>query len=273
MIASPRSTYYRRPAEEPAPVAVGARDGDQGLVDAITAIRRAHPAYGYRRVTAALRREGQCVNKKRVQRLMRLAVAPLPPRRASWRVADDEPTTGAWYPNRRAEMTPTGPDQRWVADLTYLKVGRESAFLAVLLDAWSRRVIGYALGPLLDARLPLAALDAALESRRPDPGGVHHADRGTQCASRLDRERLASAGLVGSMSRAGNPYDNAYIESFMKTLKHEEVYLKGYRTMADLSAALPTYLEEVYNGTRLHSALGYLPPAEYEQQHHLTRSA
>ena len=151
MIALPRSTYYRRPLEEPASVAVGAPDGDQVLVDAITAIRRAHPAYGYRRVTAALRREGQCVNKKRVQRLMRLAVAPLPPRRASWRVADDEPTTGAWYPNRRADVTPTGPDQLWVADLTYLKVGRESAFLAVLLDAWSRRVIGYALGPLLDA--------------------------------------------------------------------------------------------------------------------------
>lgn len=273
MIALPRSTYYRRPAEEPASVHLEKSEADQALVDAITAIRRAHPAYGYRRVTAALRREGECVNKKRVQRLMRLAVAPLPPRRASWRVADDEPTTGAWNPNRRAEMTPTGPDQLWVADLTYLKVGRESGFLAVLLDAWSRRVIGYALGPLLDARLPLAALDAALESRRPDPGCVHHSDRGTQYASRLYRERLAAAGLVGSMSRAGNPYDNAHIESFMKTLKHEEVYLKGYRTMADLSAALPTYLEQVYNGTRLHSALGYLPPAEYEQQHHLTRTA
>jgi putative transposase len=156
-------------------------------------------------------------------------------------------------------MTPTGPDQLWVADLTYLQVGRETAFLAVVLDAWSRPVIGYAAGPILDARLPLATLEAALESRRPLPGCIYHSDRGTQYASRRYRERLEGARLVGSMSRAGNPYDNAHVESFMKRLRHEEVYLQRYRTMGDLLTALPAYLEDT---TRLHSALGYLPPAE-----------
>ena len=134
-------------------------------------------------------------------------------------------------------------------------------------------MIGYAVGSILDARLPLAALEAALDSRQPAPGCVHHSDRGTQYASRRYRERLEEAGLVGSMSRAGNPYDNAHVESFMKTLKHEEVYLQRYRTMGELLTALPTYLEHTYNTTRLHSDLGYVPPVEYEQQHHLTRSA
>jgi putative transposase len=170
-------------------------------------------------------------------------------------------------------MTPTGADQLRVADLTYLQVGRETAFLAVVLNAWSRRVIGYAAGPILDARLPLAALEAAIESRRPLPGCIHHLDRGTQYASRRYRERLEEARFVGSMSRAGNPYDNAHVEHFMKTCKHEAVNLQRYRTMEDLLTALPAYLEDTYNTTRLHAALGYLPPAVYEAQHHLTRSA
>lgn len=134
--------------------------------------------------------------------------------------------------------------------------------------AWSRKVIGYALGPVLDARLPLAALEAALETRSPAPDSIHHSDRGSQYASRRHRERLAAAGLRGSMSRAGNPYDNAHVESFMKTVKHEEIYLRSYRT--ELMTQLPAYLEQIYNATRWHSALNYRSPDEHERQLHPT---
>jgi putative transposase len=147
-----------------------------------------------------------------------------------------------------------------VADLTYLRLEREFAYLAVLLDAWSRKVVGYAVGHVLDARLPLAALEAALESRHPPPGLVHHSDRGVQYASRRYRERLAEAGLRGSMSRTGNPYDNARVESFIKTLKHEEVYLHDYTTVQDAIDRLPHFLEEVYNRKRLHSPFGLSAP-------------
>jgi putative transposase len=271
MIGLPRSTYYRRAAP---PLASSADrpgvDRDDALREAITAVRQTHPAYGYRRVTHALRRTGLLVNHKRVQRVMRTLLAPPMPRRRSWMVAEPDAVTGSWYPNLRADCIPTGPDQLWVADMTYLRVGSDAAFLAVLLDAWSRKVIGYALGPMLDARLPLAALDAALDTRTPAPGCVHHSDRGSQYASRRYRERLTAAGLRGSMSRAGNPYDNAHVESFMKTIKHEEIYLRSYRTMTDLMVQLPVYLEQTYNGTRLHSALAYLSPDEYERAVHPT---
>jgi putative transposase len=264
MIGLPRSTYYRREAATPA------EDRDVPLREAILAIRRVHPAYGYRRVAQALKRHGQRVNKKRVQRVMRSLLAPPLPRRRAWIVAEPDAVTGAWSPNLRATCLPTAPDQLWVADLTYLHVGADAAFLAVILDAWSRKVIGYALGPVLDARLPLAALDAALASRTPTRGCIHHSDRGAQYSSRRYRERLIDAGLRGSMSRAGNPYDNAHCESFMKTLKHEESYLRRYRSMTELRTELPRYLETMYNGQRLHSALGYLSPDEFEAHHHLT---
>ena len=271
MIGLPRSTYYRRAAPPLASVADRARvDRDDALREAITAVRQTHPAYGYRRVTQALRRTGLLVNHKRVQRVMRTLLAPPIPRRRSWVVAEPDAITGSWYPNLRADCLPTGPDQLWVADMTYLRVGAEAAFLAILLDAWSRKVIGYALGPVLDARLPLAALDAARDTRTPAPECIHHSDRGSQYASRRYRERLAAAGLRGSMSRAGNPYDNAHVESFMKTIKHEEIYLRSYRTMADLMTQLPAYLEQTYNGTRLHSALDYVTPDEYERAVHPT---
>ena len=221
MIGLPRSTYYRRAVASPA--STTAADRDAPLREAITVIRQTHPAYGYRRVAQVLKRRGLLVNKKRVQRVMRSLLAPPLPKRRTWVFSEPDAITGTWYPNLRATCTPTGPDQLWVADLTYLHVGLDTAFLAVLLDAWSRKVIGYALGPVLDARLPLAALDAAVESRAPAPGCVHHSDRGSQYSSRRYRERLIDAGLRGSMSRAGNPYDNANSESFMKTLKHEEL--------------------------------------------------
>ncbi len=155
----------------------------------------------------------------------------------------------------------------WVADVTDLRLEHEFAYLAVLLDAWSRKVVGYAVSPVLDARLPLAALKAALESRRPPAGLIHPSDRGVQYAARRYRERLAEAGLRGSMSRTGNPYDNAQVKSFIKTLKHEEVYLHDDATVQDAIERLPNFLEEIYNRKRLHSALGYRPPEAYEALH------
>ena len=266
MIGLPRSSYYRRPRV----VAADAVDADAWLRNAIAEVTRAFPGYGYRRVTRELRRRDQPVNHKRVQRVMQAMLLPPPPRRRPWLVAEPDAVTGTWYPNRRAGMVPTGPNELWVADITYVRLERGFVFLAVVLDVFARKVVGYAIGPTLDARLPLAALDAALESRQPLPGCVHHSDRGSQYASRRYRERLADAGLSGSMSRAGNPYDNAHAESFMKTLKHEEIYARPYRTMGDVIAHLPHFLETIYNNNRLHSALGYRSPNEYEADHALT---
>lgn len=212
------------------------------------------------------------VNRKRVQRVLRTLLAPPGARRRPWAVAEPDTITGAWYPNLRASVVATGPNQVWVADLTYVRVAGTFAYLAIILDAWSRRVIGYAVGPVLDARLPLAALEAAVEARRPPTGCVHHSDRGTQYASRRYREALTAAGLRGSMSRAGNPYDNAQAESLMKTLKHDEIYLRHYRTMDDVLRHLSTYLEHTYNEQRLHSARGYLLPAAFEALHQQTLS-
>jgi putative transposase len=261
MIGLPRSTYYRRPR-------LGTVDhGDAELLAAIEAVRKRYPAYGYRRVTHELRRRGHRINHKRVQRVMQEALAP-PSRRRRPPVVPEQLAEGrSVYPDLRADFEPTGPDQLWVADLTYVRVAMRFVFLAVLLDAWSRKVIGYAFAPVLDARLPLAALEAALDSRRPPPGCIHHSDRGAQYASRRYRECLEAAGLRGSMSRAGNPYDNAQVESFMKTFKHEEALLTPYESMDDLLTRLPYYLETIYNGYRLHSALGYLPPDEFEALH------
>lgn len=261
MIGLPRSTYYRRS------MVTTTADADAPLAEAITTVRTAFPAYGYRRVTKELRRRGVCVNHKRVQRVMRTLVAPPSRRRRAVIVADGCAEDAAIYPNLRAGFVPSGPDQLWVADLTYVRVALRFAYLAVILDVWSRKVIGYALGPVFDARLPLAALEAALDSRMPTPGCIHHSDRGTQYASRRYREALTAAGLRGSMSRAGNPYDNAHAESFMKTFKHEEALLTPYRSMDDLLTRIPYYLEHTYNQERLHSALGYLPPDEFEAQH------
>lgn len=266
MIGLPRSTYYRRPRV----VDERARDADAALRAAIAQVQRDFPGYGYRRVTRALRDGPHQANHKRVQRVMQAMLLPPAGRRRPWVVAEPDAVSGSWYPNRRAGVVPTGVNQLWVADITYVRLERAFVFLAVVLDVFSRKVIGYAIGPALDARLPLAALDAAIESRQPPSGCVHHSDRGSQYASRRYRERLVEAGLVGSMSRAGNPYDNAHAESFMKTLKHEEIYPRGYRTMADVIAHLPHFLEQIYNNNRQHSALNYRSPNTFEAEHALS---
>jgi transposase InsO family protein len=221
------------------------------------------PAYGYRRITAELRHHGYDVNYKRVLRMMRednlLCV-----RRRAFTVTTDSRHNLPVYPNRAAAMTPGAINQLWVADITYIRLRTEFIYLAVVLDAFSRRVIGWALGRTLEAGLTVAALRMALAERRPPPGLVHHSDRGVQYAAHSYTEMLEQHQAVISMSRRGNPYDNAACESFMKILKYEEVYRNEYRDFEEARTRMREFLESVYNQKRLHSALGYLPPAEFE---------
>jgi putative transposase len=221
------------------------------------------PAYGYRRITAELRHRGFAVNRKRVLRMMRednlLCV-----RRRTFVVTTDSRHNLPVYPNLAGQMAPTAINQLWVADITYIRLRAEFVYLAVVLDAFSRRVIGWALGKTLEAELAVSALRMALLERKPQPGLVHHSDRGVQYASGNYTELLKQHQAQISMSRKGNPYDNAACESFMKTLKHEEVYRNEYRDLQEARASIGDFLERVYNRHRLHSALGYLPPAEFE---------
>ena len=224
------------------------------------------PAYGYRRVTRELRRRGIAVNHKRIARIMREEA--LTPRRIKrFLVTTDSNHALPVFPNLARNFTPTGPDQLWVADITYIRLKAAFVFLAVLLDVWSRRVVGYAVSRFLDVRLTLAALEAAVANRRPALGLIHHSDRGSQYAAKEYRDRLEALGIRGSMGRKGNPYDNAYAESFFKNLKHEEVYAYEYETMEDVIERLPHFIDQIYNRRRLHSALGYVPPEEYELQY------
>jgi transposase InsO family protein len=168
------------------------------------------------------------------------------------------------YPNLAGELTPAAINQLWVADITYIRLRTEFIYLAVVLDAFSRRVIGWALGRTLEAELTLTALRMALAERQPPPGLVHHSDRGVQYAARSYTAMIEQHQAQISMSRKGNPYDNAACESFMKTLKYEEVYRNQYRDFLEARSRIGEFLESVYNQKRLHSALGYLPPAEFE---------
>jgi putative transposase len=257
-----RAGYYRHwRASAP-------RQEETVVRDSVQRVALANPRYGYRRIAAELRRDGFVVNHKRVLRLMRadnllcLRRRPFVPAttdsRHSWRVVA----------NLARGLTLTGIDQLWVADISYIRLQEEFAFTAVVLDAFSRRVIGWALEDHLRASLAIAALRMALSARRPAPGSlIHHSDRGVQYACSDYSDLLAAHGIEASMSRIGNPYDNAKAESFIKTLKHEQVDGRLYRDVDHARRDIGTFIEEIYNRQRLHSALAYRPPAEFEAHH------
>jgi len=254
-----RASYYRHWRR-----AVPGREQTE-LRDVLQRLAVAHRHYGYRRLHALLRRAGWAVNHKRVLRLMRTDNLLCLRRRAFVPATTDSRHDWRVVPNRARGMQVTGLDQLWVADITYLRLREEFAFLAVVLDAFSRRVVGWALELHLRAALAVAALHMALAERRPAPGQlIHHSDRGVQYACAEYSALLTAHGIQASMSRIGSPYDNATAESFMSTLKREEVDGRAYRTAQEARRSIGSFIEEVYNRQRLHSALNYLAPADFE---------
>lgn len=258
MIDLPRSTYYYPPRNREEKL-----KQDADLRDRIEQIVLDFPGYGYRRVTRQLHREGIRVNHKRVLRIMRQE-GLLCRKKRRFAVTTDSIHPFRIYPNLVKDILLTGINQVWIADITYIRLLYEFVYLAAILDAFSRKVVGWALGRTLSSELTLAALKSALSCRKPPAGCIHHSDRGVQYACDEYVKTLEEAGLRISMSLKGNPYDNARMESFFKTLKQEEVYIYEYRTFQEAKERIAYFLEIVYNQKRLHSALGYLPPTEFE---------
>ena len=256
MLNLPRSSYYYKRK--------GTQSDDQELIKQIEEIIEAFPGYGYRRVTRHLHRENIPINHKKVLRIMRERNLTRKKKRRFIRTTDSKHSYKI-YPNLLNECSVTALNQVWVADITYIRITTAFVYLAVILDLFSRKAIGYCISRNLDTSFCLSALTMAIKSRHPPKGVMHHSDRGVQYASHDYVAMLQSYQFVISMSRKGNPFDNATAESFMKTLKTEEVHLWEYRTLADVQKRLPYFIEQVYNQKRLHSSLDYRPPDEFEQ--------
>lgn len=221
------------------------------------------PSYGYRPITHELHRRGISANHKRVLRLMRMDNLLCLRRRSFVRTTDSNHSLTV-YPNLAREMELSKINQLWVSDITYVRLQHEFVYLAVIIDAYSRRCIGWAVSRHINSLLALAALKMAFEARDVQPGLVHHSDRGVQYASIEYVTLLRERGLTISMSRTGNPYDNAKAERFIRTLKYEEIYMSEYETLAQVRSSIRRFIEEVYNRKRLHSAIGYRTPVEFE---------
>jgi putative transposase len=260
-----RASFYRHwETEEPTVAEMELRNSIQGLAVA-------HRYYGYRRITVLLRREGFMVGAKKVRRLMRednlLAI-----RQRKFVVTTDSDHNFGVYPNLAQYLELSDINQLWVADITYVRLGREFVYLAVVLDAYSRRVIGWALSRIMNSGLVVAALAKAIVEREPKPGLVHHSDQGSQYASAEYVGLLEECGAVLSMSRPGRPWENGKCESFLKTLKHEELEARKYGTMEELAEQVQEFIEQIYNPVRLHSALAYQSPVEFERQQVLEKT-
>lgn len=258
LTAVSRASFYRD-WEQKAP-----SEAEMALRDAIQRTALGHRDHGYRRITPLVQRAGFVVGEEKVRRILRsdnlLAV-----RRRKFVVTTDSNHRFRVHPNLAESMELTAVNQLWVADITYIRLQREFVFLAVVLDAFSRKAIGWELGRTLETRLALAALEAAIASRHPQPGLVHHSDRGTQYASNEYVQRLEACGAHLSMSRAASPWENGKCESFIKTLKREEIDARRYASFAELRQHVEEFMEQIYNKVRLHSALGYRSPEEFEQ--------
>lgn len=262
LAAIARSSYYRHRVSSPQEV----NPAREKLRQEIQRICEEPSSGGYRRVTRELHRRGYRANHKRVLALMRQENLTCRQHRR-WIHTTDSDHRLPVYPNVARDVVLSGPNQLWVGDITYIRLGREFVYLAVLLDAFTRRVIGWTLERYLDTRLTSQALTMALAQRQAFPGLVHHSDRGRQYASHEYTALLQQHGITISMSRSGNPYDNAKAESFIKTLKYEEVYINEYTSLLDARSNIGRFIDIVYNHKRLHSSLGYLPPAEFEAQY------
>lgn len=239
-------------------------EAEMALRDAVQRTALRDRSLGYRRIAPLVQRVGFLVGEEKVRRILRtdnlLAV-----RRRKFRVTTDSNHRFRVHPNLAESMELTAVDQLWVADITYIRLRREFVYLAVVLDAFSRKVIGWELGRTLEAKLPLAALEAAIASRQPQPGLVHHSDRGTQYASNDYVKRVEACGGHLSMSRPASPWENGKCESFIKTLKREAINARRYGSFAELRQNVEEFIEQIYNKVRLHSALGYRSPMEFEQ--------